>query len=219
MAFDEFLALMDILLGESGCPWDKAQTYESLRADLLEECYETIDAVDKNDIAALKEELGDVLLLVIFYCKIAQKNNAFTISDVITHVGQKLISRHTHIFGADTAQNEDEALIFWEKSKEREREGKSVKTILDAVPKALPALVRAEKVLKRSKAAETDISKLICEIKNNLSNLENENDKALLFQKFGSSMLQMVNLSGILEINAEFSLTNSTEEFINTFSK
>jgi len=219
MTFDEFSTLMDILLSENGCPWDKAQTYESLRADLMEECYETIDAVNKNDMAALKEELGDVLLVVVFYCKIAQKTNAFSINDIITHVGQKLISRHTHIFGADTAQNADDALIFWEKSKEKEREGKSVKTILEEVSKALPALIRAEKVLKRSKAAKTDAGTLITEIKDSLSNLENEDDKALLFRNFGSIMLQMVNLSGILEINAEFSLTNSTEEFINTFSK
>ena len=219
MTFTEFLSLMDTLLGENGCPWDKEQTHESLKEYMLEECYEAIDAINRQDINALKEELGDVLLQVVFHAKLAQKAGNFTIDDVIAVVTSKLISRHTHIFGSDTAGNAADVLQIWEANKEKERAEKSLKSSMEDVPKALPALVRARKVLNRSKTQKPTAAIVIDDLKKMLDNLKNSSDKIMLSEEFGLIMLQMVNLSDILEINAEFSLTNATEAFINTFSK
>jgi len=121
MDFEKLLTIMDTLLGENGCPWDKKQTHESLRPYMLEECNEAIDAINQQDMTALKEELGDVLLQVLFHAKLAQKAGYFTIDDVINALSDKLISRHSHVFGADTAQSADDAMEIWNANKEKER--------------------------------------------------------------------------------------------------
>ena len=121
MTFEGILTLMDTLLGENGCPWDKEQTHESLRENMLEECNEAIDAINQQDMAALKEELGDVLLQVIFHAKLAQKAGHFTIDDVIHALSDKLISRHSHVFGTDTALSAADAMEIWKANKRKER--------------------------------------------------------------------------------------------------
>ena len=121
MDFEKLLTIMDTLLGENGCPWDKKQTHESLRPYMLEECNEAIEAINQQDMAALKEELGDVLLQVLFHAKLAQKAGYFTIDDVINALSDKLISRHSHVFGTDTAQSADDAMAIWNANKEKER--------------------------------------------------------------------------------------------------
>jgi len=149
MKLENFLDIMDTLLGENGCPWDKEQTHQSLRQHLLEECYETIEAINSGDMAALQDELGDVLLQVVFHAKLAEKAAAFTIDDVIAGISHKLTSRHTHIFGDDTATSAEDVLKVWEANKQKER-NQSPAQAMEAVPKALPALLRASKVLKRA---------------------------------------------------------------------
>jgi len=215
MKFNNFLELMDKLLGENGCPWDKEQTHETLRPYLLEECYESIEAINGKDMASLKEELGDVLLQVVFHAKLAEKSGDFTIDDVIEAVTQKLISRHTHIFGTDVAKSPAEVLQVWEANKEKEQP-RSTKQAMEAVPKALPALVRASKVLKRSGKKAPGIEALYKDIHANLKGLAASKAKA--FETYGKILLQMVDLSAILGVNAEFSLTNAVEGFINTNS-
>jgi len=119
---EELLSVMETLLGENGCPWDRAQTHESLRKNMLEECNEAIEAIDAKNMDSLCEELGDVLLQVIFHAKLAEKSGAFTLENVITRLKDKLISRHTHIFGTDKALSPEEALEIWNKNKRKERE-------------------------------------------------------------------------------------------------
>lgn len=123
MNIDKLLAIMDTLLGENGCPWDKKQTHESLRENMLEECNEAIDAINQRDMDALKEELGDVLLQVVFHAKIAQKAGHFDMNDVVAVLADKLIRRHSHIFGPDvgTVASADDALKLWKRNKEKER--------------------------------------------------------------------------------------------------
>jgi len=215
MRYDNFLALIDTLLGEDGCPWDREQTHDSLRPYLLEECYETIEAINSGDMSALKEELGDVFLQVIFHAKLAEKAGAFTIDDVIAGVTQKLVSRHTHVFGTDEAKSPAEVLQVWEANKKKEQPRSTVQA-MEAVPKALPALVRASKVLKRSGQETPDIKALCKDIYANLKSLTEPEANA--FEIYGNIMLQMVNLSAFLGVNAEFSLTNAVEGFINTNS-
>lgn len=123
MTLDGLLAIMDTLLGENGCPWDKEQTHKSLCKNMLEECNEAIDAINQQDMDALKEELGDVLLQVIFHAKIAQKAGYFDMNDVIATLADKLIRRHSHIFGDDkgAVKTADDALKLWKTNKDKER--------------------------------------------------------------------------------------------------
>ena len=116
-SFDRLLNLFDTLLGENGCPWDRQQTHESLRSNMLEEAAEAVEAIDSRDVDHLIEELGDVLLQVLFHAKIAEKNGTFTVGDVMQKLSDKLVSRHTHVFGGDKAKTAEEALLLWEKNK------------------------------------------------------------------------------------------------------
>ena len=213
MNFENFLKLMDKLLGENGCPWDREQTHESLRQYLLEECYETIEAINTKDMTSLREELGDVLLQVVFHAKLAENAGAFTIDDVISEVSHKLVSRHTHVFGADKAVSAEDVVLVWEANKQKERKHSPMQA-MNAVPKALPALVRASKVLKRASISARH--EIIEAIKTSLSQLEDTNEKQ--FELYGNILLDLVKLSAILEINAELSLTNAVEGFINSIS-
>jgi len=208
---NELLQIMDKLLSETGCPWDREQTHESLRENMLEEAYEAIEAINTSDMKSLKEELGDVLLQVVFHAKIAEKSGNFTMDDIIATLSNKLISRHTHIFGEDKATDAADALRIWESNKEKNR---SPKTAMEAIPKALPALTRAAKVLKYSSESNTHIEASIKSIQATLDSLNNPS--ASHFEIFGKILLEMVALSNILKVNAEFSLTNAIEGFINT---
>jgi len=212
MKFEKLLEIMSTLLGENGCAWDREQTHESLRPYMLEECYEAIEAINSGDMAALREELGDVLLQVVFHAKLAERAGAFDINDVIDSVSEKLVSRHSHVFGEDTAACGAEVVKIWETNKAKE---KNVSPIEDmtSVAKALPALVRASKVIKRSKKELPSAEKLIEEIRVSL------NEKIIRSEEFGKILLSLVALGNILDINAEFSLTNELEAFINTESK
>ena len=215
MPFNDFLNLMDKLLSPTGCPWDREQTHESLRQYLLEECYEAIDAINTQDMAALREELGDVLLQVVFHTKLAERAGAFTIGDVIKEVSHKLISRHTHVFGEDKAASADDVINVWEANKQKERQHSPTQA-MNSVPKALPALVRAAKVLKRSRQSQPNLDALVQEIQAALSDLALGKEGNC--ENMGFILLKLVNLSAILEINAEFSLTNAIEGFITTTS-
>ena len=214
MKFEKFLNLMDTLLGETGCPWDREQTHESLRQYLLEECYETIEAINNRNMASLKEELGDVILQVVFHAKLAERAGAFNIEDVIAEVSHKLISRHTHIFGTDKATNAEDVIQVWEANKQKERKHSPAQA-MKAVPKAMPALIRASKVLKRAPAKKYS-HEVFKDIQTGLDRLrESQGEHSEIF---GNLLLKLVSLSAILEINAELSLTNAVEGFINTVS-
>ena len=119
--FEKLLNIMDTLLGENGCPWDKEQTHESIRPNMIEECNEAVEAIDNGSMGQLKEELGDVLLQVLFHAKIAEKNGHFTIEDVVNALSDKLIRRHSHICGGDTAKTAGDALKIWKLNKQKEK--------------------------------------------------------------------------------------------------
>jgi len=211
MNFKKFLTLMDTLLSESGCPWDREQTHESLRQYLLEECYETIDAIDNSDMAALCEELGDVLLQVVFHSKLAEKAGAFTIEDVISAVSHKLTSRHTHVFGGDTVTNAEDVIDVWEANKQKERQHSPAQA-MEAVPKAFPALMRASKVMKRASSDKPEAEGLLQCLRGAIDSLEEAqegHDKLL-----GEMLLQVASLSNVYKVNAELALANAVDKFI-----
>ena len=166
--YDDLVELVDILCAPDGCPWDNSQTHQSIRNNFIEETYEAVEGIDKNDPAILTEELGDVLLQVVLHCKIAEKAGAFTKEDVLTELCKKLIFRHPHLFADNyTADSPDQALANWEALKKKEKGQKSKAEVLESVSPALPSLMRAQKLVKKlanrislKKLQKKDIDKL-----------------------------------------------------------
>ena len=144
---------MKILRAPGGCPWDIEQTHKSIRNDLLEEAYEVADAIDTDDNTALCEELGDLLLQVVFHSAISEEENTFDYSDVVDGIARKLVLRHPHVFGEAKADNSSEVLDLWDDIKKEEKHQATATDTLKSVPRAFPALMRSAKVQKRAKKA------------------------------------------------------------------
>lgn len=222
-SFEEFMNVIRKLRSKEGCPWDREQTHESLKTCLLEECYETIEAINKKDKENLCEELGDIMLQVALHSVIAEEVKAFTIQDVITGVSEKMIRRHPHVFGEVRVQDSSEVIQNWEMIKSNEKEGASLIDELNQIPKALPANIRAEKIQK--KAAKfgmdfEDYQQVLDKVQEELDELQEAikiGEKLRIEEEFGDVMFTIVNLSRFLQLNAENSLTNATNKFINRF--
>lgn len=155
-SFAELLTIMAYLRGPEGCPWDRAQDHHSLRSNLLEEAYEVIDTIDREDYRGMTEELGDLLLQVLFHAQLAREEGHFYIDEVISGLGHKLISRHSHVFGNDQATDAESALVSWRKNKYKEKAFVRDSDVLKDVPASLPALSRSEKVQKKAAKAKFD---------------------------------------------------------------
>lgn len=148
--FDSLRELVEVLRSETGCPWDREQSHESIRNDLIEETYEVIEAIDNGDKSLLREELGDVMFQVIFHSRIEEEAGSFDINDVIGEIVDKMISRHPHVFGNVEVNGSGEVLDNWEKIKKEEKSRKTVKESMASVPKQLPALMRTKKIIKKA---------------------------------------------------------------------
>jgi len=221
--YDDLLETMKTLRSENGCPWDLKQTHESLLPNLLEETYEVIDAIKKDNRNSLKEELGDLLLQIVFHARIAEEDSKFTMEDVIDGICKKLILRHPHIFGNVVANSTEEVLENWEQIKKVEKGYNTQTEVLKSVPEVLPALIRAYKVQK--KAADIgfdwdnidDVIKKIDEEKNELLDAIKKGNDRDIMEEYGDLLFSIVNFARFLKINPEFALTNTTEKFINRF--
>lgn len=145
---DSLLRIIACLRGEDGCPWDRVQTHKTIRGDLIEETYEVVEAIDNDDSELLREELGDLLLQVVFHARIEEEEGRFDFSDVVHHICEKLVRRHPHVFGEVRAENEDSALASWDAAKKEEKHRDGAKGTMKAVPPSLPSLMRAKKVAK-----------------------------------------------------------------------
>lgn len=221
--YEDILEIMGILRGKNGCSWDLKQTHESLLPNLLEESYEVIDAIKKGSKSSLKEELGDLLLQIVFHSRIAEEKKEFTIDDVIDGICKKLILRHPHIFGNITVENTEEILQNWEQIKKKEKGFKSQTDVLKSVPEVLPALVRAYKV--QTKAAHVgfdwvDIKDAIKKVDEEWEEFIEANKEGIntqIEEEYGDVLFSIVNIARFLKINPEFALTNTIEKFINRF--
>ena len=221
--YDDLLEIMRILRSENGCPWDRKQTHESILPNLLEETFEVIDAVKKNNKNALKEELGDLLLQIVFHARMAEEDNLFSMEEVIDGICKKLILRHPHIFGDVIVHTAEEVLENWEQIKKVEKGYHTQTEVLKSVPEVFPALMRAYKVQK--KAAEIgfdwdnieDVIKKVEEEKNELLEALKEDNNSKIVEEYGDFLFSIVNFARFLKINPEFALTNTTEKFINKF--
>jgi len=222
--WDELLAIMDFLRSDQGCPWDRVQTHESIQGNMLEEAYEAVDAIQSQDPARLSEELGDVLMQVIFHAGIARDAGDFTLEDVIAGICRKLISRHSHLFGEDEATTPEMVLRTWEKNKRIEKGFDEISQAMRDVPKALPALIRATKIQK--KAADTGFDWPSADgaaekVKEELEELMAEvasGDQDRLQEEAGDLLFAAVNLVRLLGLDAEASLSRCSERFIRRFA-
>jgi len=201
------------------CPWDRKQTHDSLKKYLIEETYEVIDAIEKRDWDALKEELGDLLLQPVFHARLAEEEGRFNIDDVVDHLCKKLIERHPHVFGEEEAKNAEEVLKNWEKRKLEKR-----KSVLEGVPKHLPALMRAEKLQKKASKVGFDwrnleeVKEKVLEEWNEFWNAVQKGDKREIEHEFGDLLFALVNLARFLKIDPEEVLQKANERFIKRFS-
>ena len=203
------------------CPWDRKQTIHSLRQMTLEETYELTDAITESDWKSIKEELGDLLLHILFYSKIGTEENQFTIEDVIKGISQKLIDRHPHIYGNVEVQSEEDVKRNWEKLKLKE--GK--KSVLSGVPKALPALVKAMRLQEKAKQVgfewenKEQVWEKVKEEESELNEAITEGDQLKIEEEFGDLVFSLVNFARFLNIDAENALEITNKKFINRFSQ
>ena len=218
--FSELLDIMNKL--RAGCPWDKKQTFESLRYLTIEETYELSDAVLNNDLDEIKKELGDLLLHIVFYSKIAEEKNAFTINDVIEHINQKLISRHPHIFSDAKAENADQAQANWEAIKLKEKGRKSV---LEGVPKSLPAMVKAYRIQEKARGVGFDwdnahqvLEKVIEEFREMQREIKNNGSHERIEAEFGDLMFALINYARFVDVNPDDALERTNQRFIKRFN-
>lgn len=220
--FDDFTQIIRKLRSENGCPWDRAQTHESLTPYIIEEAYEVVDAVKNGDADNLCEELGDVLLQVMLHAAIAEENCAFDISDVVTHVSEKMIRRHPHVF-TDMHQPAD-INQMWEEIKSDEHQYKTQSDVLRGVARSLPALIYAHKIQK--KAAEigfdfkdaAEASEKIGEELDELFGAQRAGDADKLKEEAGDLLFAVVNTVRLMHISAEEALKVSAEKFIRRFA-
>lgn len=149
--FSSLRELVEVLRGEGGCPWDREQTHSSIRADIIEETYEVVEAIDNDDPILLREELGDVMFQVMFHSRIEEEAGRFTVDDVVNDICEKMISRHPHVFGETKVDGTGEVLDNWDKIKKEEKQRKTVRESMNAVPKQLPTLMRVQKIAKKAR--------------------------------------------------------------------
>ena len=209
-SFAELLRIMARLTAPDGCPWDKAQTHESIRINLLEEAYETVEAITESNFDGMIEELGDVLLQVVFHCDIANRSGEFTLEDVIKSLNDKLVGRHTHIFGTDKVDSESGALGVWESNKMKEKHQDTFSAAVNDVPGCFPALLRAQKVAKRTQKGGWKIgqNELIEDIKAKLGSLGQGNRQDVA-QIMGDILLGVARLGHGLDVNCEQALLDT----------
>ncbi len=205
------------------CPWDKVQTHESLKRCMIEEAYESIEAIDNNDFINLREELGDVLLQVVFHADLAHEESYFDLKDVINDECEKMIRRHPHIFSEETAKTVDKVIEKWENVKSKEHGNTTHTQRLKDVPKSLPALLRSEKVLKRAVDANFEQSDLDTSLKDatdvieKIRNVGPEVEQSELSDRIGDLLLSIVNASRLAGVDPEDALSFATKKFINRF--
>ncbi len=220
---DDLLLIMKILRSENGCPWDKVQTHESIRTDLIEEAYEVCEGIDCNSPEMLREELGDLLMQVVFHAEIENEAGNFDFSDVCSDICRKLVYRHPHVFGDVTAETEDEVLKNWDALKKAGKHQETFTETLKSVPKTFPALLRGEKVCRRAERAGlpiNDAKDCINRIKDGLDKLsEGSDDVAHNQQILGQLLMNFCNLDRIYKTDGEKCLTYSTNRFIMNFEE
>jgi len=219
-SFLRLLKIMDELREQ--CPWDKKQTIESIRHLTIEETFELSDAILKNDLQEIKKELGDILLHIVFYSRIASETNAFNIKDVIDTLCEKLIFRHPHIYGDVKADTDEQVKQNWEQLKQKEKGGN--KTVLSGVPNSMPALLKAYRIQEKARAVGFDwekpeqvfekVQEELLEFNQEVKNKNQQNAE----KEFGDVLFSLINFARFLNINPEDALEQTNQKFIKRFN-
>lgn len=219
--FDDLVTIVAMLRSEGGCPWDIEQTHKSIRNDFIEETYEVIEAIDTDDPKLLREELGDVMLQVVFHARISEEDKVFTIDDVANDICAKLIHRHPHVFGNVCAETPEEVLKNWDAIKSEEKSRVTVTDKLKSVPPMLPALMRATKVGKKAKCFDFptahDVLDKISEELAEVSEAIEEGSNDHISEEIGDLLLSITSLCRKLGVDAEQALSGATDKFISRF--
>ncbi len=221
--FKKLIEIVNTLMGENGCPWDKVQTRESLKPYLIEEAYETLEALDGNNPEEIKEELGDLLYQILFHAKISENKKEFNITDVIESISNKMEHRHPHVFKKGTLETPDEVATQWEEIKIKEKGKAGRKSVLDGIPSYLPSLLRSQKLQKKAANHGFDWDK-ISSILDKLDEEVGEFKKAVLSGKkknmkeeLGDILFVLVNIAKFSKIDAEEALRATNNKFIKRF--
>ena len=223
--FYDLVNIMKILRAPGGCPWDREQTHKSIRRDLLEETYELIEGIDKSDSEMIREELGDVLLQVVFHADIAEADGEFCFSDVCTDLCKKLIVRHPHVFGDVKVTGTENVLSNWDAIKKETKSQKNDTEVLRSISPALPALMRADKIGKKARKVGFDfddapeamlkVSEEIAEVNDAIA----KGNKKEIAEEFGDLLLAVVNAARLAGVDSEQALYNANEKFLGRFER
>lgn len=224
--FESLLKVMDRLRGEGGCPWDREQTRESLKPYLIEEAYEAMEALEDGSSEAMVEELGDLLFQIVFHARIGWERGEFAMADILQRVTQKMVRRHPHVFGDRTVSSSKEALAQWEAIKQSEAAGDGPRrSVLDGVPRSLPAMLRAQRVQVKAarvgfdwNSAEPAWTKVREEIRE-LDEALGRGDSARIQEEMGDLFFSLVNVARLLGMDAEDCLQQAVQKFRRRFSE
>ena len=219
-AFSKLLEVMARLRGPGGCPWDQEQTHDSLKRSLLEESYEVLEAIDNKVPARLAEELGDVLLQVLFHAQIATEVGEFTIDDVVESVRDKLVRRHPHVFGDATVKDAREVEANWERLKQQEREGETDVSALGSVPASTPALASGQLIQDRASRAGFDFDGMegvLDKVVEEIQEMEDATSQEARAGEFGDLLFTLVNVGRWMGIHAEDALRQANARFYGRF--
>lgn len=213
---EDLVAILKVLRSPEGCPWDREQNHKSIRRDFLEECYEAIEAIDTENPVLLREELGDVLLQLVFHSTIEEEEGRFNFYDVVSDVAEKMVVRHPHVFADTQAETTEEVLTNWDKIKRETKQQKSDREVLESVSPAMPALMRAQKVRKKAAKMGADagdtaaVQAKICEA---VQAASTENAAEML----GRALFDMTELARHLGVDAEQALFETCRAYIEQF--
>src|SRR5260370_14546782 len=223
-SFDELVQLMQTLRGPDGCPWDRKQTLPSLKPFVIEESYEVVDAIDRDDRAALVEELGDFLLQAVFIAELTREEGTFDISDSITAIHDKLVRRHPHVFGEVVAKDAEQVLVNWEKLKNAARKAEN-NGVLSGVPQSLPALLKASRLTEKAARVGFDwrrtqdvfekVEEEIVEVREAIA----AGDQEHVHDEIGDLLFTIANIARKLDVNAEEALQSTNRKFARRFER
>lgn len=222
---EDLLLIIRLLRAPDGCPWDREQTHESIKKNFIEETYEVIEAIHKQDTALLQEELGDVLMQVVFHAQMEEERGTFTFADVVNGVCQKLVERHPHVFGDTEVGGAQDVLRNWDDIKRKSKAQKTYTQSMQAVPRELPALMRADKIQQKAQKAGfdwPDVTGALEKVREETAELENaveKRDAANVQEELGDVLFSVVNVSRFLSLDAEEALTAATDKFMNRFAE
>ena len=221
----DLIKIMQILRSPGGCPWDAEQTHESIKKNLIEETYEVIEAINKNDKELMCEELGDLLMQVVFHAQMEEESGSFVFGDITDGICKKLIERHPHVFGEVSISGVDDVLTNWDAIKRKSKGQKTTTQSMNSVPRELPALMRATKLQK--KAADvgfdwSDVSGALDKLEEEIAELRQaigNNDRENMSEELGDVLFSAVNVSRFIKTDAEEALTAASDKFLARFTK